>query len=157
MKTFLRALCAMFLFIGLNACDSDLIWDYAPIVLDLEVVNAQGQDLLDSTVVGNINGQKITATFQGKTYQRDVNVSSRAYFAVFRGLITHKASSGYTLRFGELSGEETFNNEKLVIDWGDGKKDVITIYNRLVKEGKIKRRFYLNGKEQDSSTFIFQK
>ena len=67
------------------------------------------------------------------------------------------------LSFGELDGQEELKNVDLIIYWGDGTSDTITIFNhfkwKLSGEPSITRRYYVNGKqtESDIATFRFVK
>ena len=68
------------------------------------------------------------------------------------GLQTMKFETGkYFLTFGEFNGDDTFDNEKVIIDWNDGTQDVITFSSKLIWKSKNKpvfdRKFCLNGKD----------
>ena len=74
------------------------------------------------------------------------------YLAHFNGLQTMKFETGkYFLTFGEFNGDDTFDNEKVIIDWNDGTQDVITFSSKLIWKSKNKpvfdRKFCLNGKD----------
>ena len=122
---------------GFTACDDsgsdDMIWDFAPIELYIAVQDAQGNDLLNP--------------------EKDVPISqTKAYLAHFNGLQTMKFETGkYFLTFGEFNGDDTFDNEKVIIDWNDGTQDVITFSSKLIWKSKNKpvfdRKFCLNGKD----------
>ena len=122
---------------GFTACDDsgsdDMIWDFAPIELHIAVQDAQGNDLLN--------------------HEKDVPISqTKAYLAHFNGLQTMKFETGkYFLTFGEFNGDDTFDNEKVIIDWNDGTQDVITFSSKLIWKSKNKpvfdRKFCLNGKD----------
>ena len=49
------------------------------------------------------------------------------------------------------NGDDTFDNEKVIIDWNDGTQDVITFSSKLIWKSKNKpvfdRKFCLNGKD----------
>lgn len=147
--------------VGFTACnnsndegDDDMIlWDFAPIVLYIEVQDAQGNDLLNPETPGCIAQQGIKAIYNGKTYEKDIPVvQTRDYLARLYGLQTIKSKAGkYVLTFGEFNGDDTFDNEQVTIDWNDGTQDVITFSSKLTwkseKEPAINRKFYLNGKD----------
>ena len=151
-------LCTLFLV----ACDNEeealTIWDYSPVVCYVAVEDADGHDLLDPQTEGNILGQDIKADFMGDTYELNAEVvQTRYYLARFTGLqlVYGGDEERYYLRFGELAGENTYENEPLTLHWGDGSTDVITVYNRLLihaqDDHEIVRRFSLNqGPEQES-------
>lgn len=156
--------------ISLTACDNKddnkdddemLIWDFAPIVLNLSVQDAQGNDLLNPETEGSIANQGIKAIYHGEIYEKDSVVSqTKAYLAQFAGLQTSKSKDGkYYLTFGEFNGDDTFDNEQVEIDWNDGTKDEISFSSKLTwkskKEPVINRKFTLNGKEIDSEFGYF--
>ena len=113
----------------------------------------QGNDLLNPETPGNIAKQGIKAIYNGKIYEKDVPISqTKAYLAHFNGLQTMKFETGkYFLTFGEFNGDDTFDNEKVIIDWNDGTQDVITFSSKLIWKSKNKpvfdRKFCLNGKD----------
>ena len=84
-----------------------------------------------------------------------LNERTRAYMAYFTGLQTEVSKDGkYYLTFGEFNGDHTFDNEKVEIDWNDGKEpSVITFSSKLTwkskKEPVFDRKFCLNGQEID--------
>ena len=61
--------------------------------------------------------------------------------------------------FGELDGAADFDNEDLVINWGDGTSDTVTVFNKFKWNAdgspSITRRFYVNGQKQDSDIAVF--
>lgn len=154
-------LLCIFCCINFTSCDpanndneDDLIWDFAPIVLYISVQDAQGNDLLNPLTKGSIANQGIKAIYKGQTYEKDVPVErTRAYMAYFAGLQTEINKDGkYYLTFGEFNGDRTFDNEKVEIDWNDGKeKSVITFSSKLTwkskKEPVFNRKFCLDGEE----------
>ena len=147
---------------------SDVIYDIAPIVLRVYLVDSDGTDLLDPANAGNgIDVSGITAEFQGKTYvlsdkeQGVREVGTKAYMPYFSGLNLESDPYGrWMLSFGELDGEENFDNEDFTINWGDGTSTVITIFNKFKWKTSgspsITRRFYVDGKKQDSDIATFK-
>ena len=156
-------LLCIFCCINFTSCDpanngeDDLIWDFSPIVLYISVQDAQGNDLLNPLTKGSIANQGIKAIYKGETYEKDapLNERTRAYMAYFTGLQTGVSKDGkYYLTFGEFNGDHTFDNEKVEIDWNDGKEpSVITFSSKLTwkskKEPVFDRKFCLNGQEID--------
>lgn len=154
-------LLCIFCCINFTSCDpannegDDIIWDFAPIVLYISVQDAQGNDLLNPLTKGSIANQGIKAIYKGETYEKDAPLKerTRAYMAYFSGLQTEINRDGkYYLTFGEFNGDHTFDNEKVEIDWNDGKeKSVITFSSKLTwkskKEPVFNRKFCLNGEE----------
>lgn len=154
--------------INFTACESennedDLIWDFYPIVLSISVQDAQGNDLLNPLTKGSIANQGIKALYKGETYEKDVLVErTRAYMAYFYGLQTHVDQKGkFYLTFGEFNGESTFDNEEVIIDWGDNTRDVITFSSKLTWKSKnepvFDRKLCLNGKEIGEQGLVITK
>lgn len=153
-----------FLIMGFSfaACDNeDKLWDIAPIILQIQLSNENGEDLLHPDTPGSYADKTITATYQGKTYTKDVFEDNkipygRAYLATLFGIYTVQQNNGcYALKFGELDGEETYENETITLDWADGTQDVITFSSRLKWKGgkpKFNNWYKLNGKEVDNDT-----
>lgn len=137
---------------GMTAsCSSgeDPIWDIAPVVISVKVLSPEGYSVLNENTAS-----KISATYQGKTYV--CHSRTRTYMPDFYGL----AYTNDYLLFGELSGEETYHAEEIVIDWGDGsKRDTITFSHRLEwKHDKptFKQEFRLNGKVTTDQMVIYK-
>ena len=145
-------------FVGCSDHDEidDLIIDFAPIQINVMAESQDGKDLLNPTVEGNLLTQNIKAVYRGEEYTNGASSKSRVYVPKFFGLITVKLQNGkYALSFGELDGGKDFKNEEIIIDWGDGKQDVITFSNTVKWEGKnpdITRSFQLNGKTVATDT-----
>lgn len=146
-----------------NEGNDDIIWDFAPINFIIAVQDAEGNDLLNPLTEGHILEQDIKAIYQGKEYKLNEQVAqTRDYLAILRGLQAFMTEDGrYMLFFGELDGTDTYDNETLTLDWGDGTTDVITFSSRLTwnspEDPEFNRHFYLNGVEQESSTFLLTK
>ena len=103
-----------------NDDDDDLIWDIYPLELIIEVVDKDGNNLMDPNNEHNILESGITATFMGESYQLyDINnyKMTRAYMPTPYGLVYRKfyGSNQYFMYFGELDGTVNINKESLVI------------------------------------------
>lgn len=140
---------------------SDIIYDINPIVLHIYVNDADDRNLLDGRE-GSLDTKNISATYEGETYS--VELQTKYYMPSFRGLVLKKDSNGNNeLVFGELDGAKNLDYVDLVISWGNGTSDTITIFNdyKVKSNGKldITRRFYVNGKKMDSdiAKFVFVK
>lgn len=140
---------------------SDMIYDITPIVLHIYVNDADGRNLLDGRE-GSLDTKNISATYEGETYS--VELQTKYYMPSFRGLILKKDSNGNNeLVFGELDGAKNLDYVDLVISWGNGTSDTITIFNdyKVKSNGKldITRRFYVNGNkmDRDIDKFVFVK
>ena len=159
----LIALVAMF--VGLTACeeeDGGMIYDFAPIEIHFTLTGENGEDLLDPATPGTYADLPVKATFRGKTYEKDVfdkllPPQSRAYLAILYGIYTTRLMKDgrYALAFGELDGSDTYENETIILEWGDGSVDEIKFSSRIKwKNGKPKgiRTFKLNGEEVAKDT-----
>lgn len=147
--------------VNFTACNGEdvedmAIWDFTPIVLQISVQDTQGNDLLNPETEGSIADQGVKVIYKEETYEKDSVVSqTKAYLAHFEGLQTIKSDEGkYYLTFGEFNGDDTFDNEQVIVDWNDGTKDTISFSSKLTWRSKnepdIKRKFLLNGKEVES-------
>ncbi len=154
--------------ISLSSCASvgdDVIWDIAPIDVQIYVNNADGENLIDpDETEGTLDITKITAEWEGETYSVSTEESgpqTKYYLPHFCGLTVNADSFGkWRLCFGELDGQENMDNRKLVIHWGDGSSDTITIFNKFKWKANgdpsITRRFYLNGEKLSSDIATFK-
>lgn len=146
-----------------NEYPDDIIWDFAPINFTFFVQDEQGNDLLSPLTEGNILGQDIKATYRGKEYKLNELTlpNTKAYLATLYGLHIVEREDGSCLCFGELQGEDTYEDETITLDWGDGTRDVITFSSRLTwnspEDPEFDRHFYLNGVEQEGPQFVLTK
>lgn len=166
LKQFFGLLASCMLTFGFTACEKDgpadgAIWDFYPINFYFTLTGENGEDLLNPATPGSYAGLNITATYEDKTYEKDVFEDnkipySRAYFAHLFGIYTTKLEDGrYALCFGELDGSDTYKDATLTLQWGDGTTDVITFSSKLKWKGHdpvINRSFKLNGKEVAKDT-----
>ena len=88
-------------------------------------------------------------------------ISTKAYMPQFSGLMLQVDRYGkWMISFGELDGTENIDNEDLVINWGDGTTNTITIFNhfrwKFNGSPAITRRFYVDGKKQDTDIAVFK-
>lgn len=116
-----------------------------PVKIYFAVRDADGNDLLDKDVEGNLLGQEIKAVFQGQEYK--LNETEPVFYpwiTVFKGLrlVDERIGGrdeGYLLCFGELLGSNVLDNEPLTLDLGDGRQELVTIYNRVDESGALLR------------------
>lgn len=132
----------------LSGCGFGMTWDIAPVIVEMEVVDAEGHNRFDEKTAGNWLQSTVTATFEGETY-RFPSPETRTYAAILRGLYIESFSFGpregaVYFAFGELSGE-TDRSSDLVISWPDGTTDTITIDNRF--------RWRVNGYPDKKTSF----
>ena len=120
LKQFFCLLTSCMLAFGFTACEKDgpaegAIWDFSPINFYFTLTGENGEDLLNPATPGSYAGLNITATYEDKTYEKDVFEDnkvpySRAYFAHLFGIYTTQLEDGrYALCFGELDGADTYN------------------------------------------------
>ena len=132
--------------------------DYYPIEFVVSVCDAEGNDLLDSASPSAINLGGIKMLYNGEEYTlNEEHSSTRAYEAYFYGIKIEYDTTNekYELWIGEFNGDEFFDNIDITIDWGDGRSDILTLYNKIVApydgEAHIDRRFYLNGEQVENN------
>ena len=92
--------------------------------------------------------------YNGEEYTLNKEQSStRAWPADFYGikLEYNTTKERYELWMGEFEGGDFYDNVDIIIDWGDGSSDTITLYNKIVApydgDFHIDQRFYLNGEQ----------
>lgn len=128
------------------------IWDISPVVVALQVVNANGVDLLNPDNQNSYAAANIKALYSGKEYECNKSISevyTKAYLPHFYGLKIFKNNIGsYYLHFGELEGAKSYSNEEVIIFWGDGTSDKIK-FNRTFRwihgDPDISEDWFLNG------------
>ena len=80
---------------------------------------------------------------------------TKAVYVPFEGLKVYYAErfKRYALDFGPFLGDDVYNNEMVIFDWGDGsKRDTVTFSNDYWINGPdagVERSFYFNGKKTD--------
>ena len=170
MKRIFNILTAAVLVMSCSVVNSDMVYDIAPIVSYIYLEDSDGQNMLDpNTREESFDISQISAEFRGQTYAVDMSrfnetgawISTKAYMPQFSGLMLQVDRYGkWMISFGELDGTEDIDNENLVINWGDGSSNTITIFNnfRWKWDGSpvITRRFYVDGKKQDTDIAVFK-
>ncbi|MBP5765096.1 MAG: hypothetical protein J6W47_08265 [Bacteroidales bacterium] len=177
MKTKLPLLTGSMLFLlgtGMfTSCDEDpvdIIYDFAPIVLQVSLSDQEGHNLLDSTSAYAIDLQKVQISMYDQTFQLgladslfwqyvSVNapaanpsdvMQTRMYLAQpFQPFLRHD-SVGWQIWIGEFDGADAQN--ECTIRWNDRDEDRLSYkstvhYKRNGELKSITRRYYLNGKE----------
>lgn len=147
---------------------SDYLSDISPIVLQIYLSDEDGANLLDPELKDNpVHVKDISATFRGRTFSvgaadgGDIDTRGVTFYPEQTGLrLVTDFYGNYMLLFGAIDGQENLDNEDLVLNWGDGTSDVITIFNnfRWKSNGSpsITRRFYVNGEKQESDIATFR-
>lgn len=173
--TLASLLIALFSFTFTACIDSDdsdmVITDYAPITFYMQVNDASGKSLLSPEK----NADFFTGTYisyYGKEFPivdcRDYTaddwnrhtVVSRYYMPRFYGFILVNIDGEPRLYFGEFDGAVATQNESFIIHWADGSTDEVSYSNKFSSEGNKTintRKYYLNGKELESSSITFIK
>lgn len=104
---------------GNNHCD--MIWDLITPDVCIIVTNADGENLLDPDVEGNILNSGIKVEYNDETYP--ITSRTRETLAMWYGLrVEAYAFNDDTpaLKFGEFS-TDGYHGETFTIDWGNGK------------------------------------
>lgn len=145
----------------LSACDSEVIYDIAPTVLKIVLVDEDGNNLLDRSVPGNWAGEAMNIEYKGKEYSavwtaEELYPRSRMYVPMFSGLVWSKITEpndAGCLWFGEFSGEKDFDMslkfsiEKLNSDYEFG------FYQKTIGEnGNRTNCIIYNGKKEKGTT-----
>ncbi len=173
MKKYFKIIRAAVLFVlslsSLASCGSDemdinVIYDITPVACRIQVVDANGNNLLNSIAENALDTSKVVAVYKGVEYPCKpdpwLDYESKAIPASFYGLIlvNRKNITGPALLFGEFNGAKSYTNEEIVIKWGDGTSDTIK-FDRQFKWNKnqmptIKHEWYLNGVKQSDDEFF---
>lgn len=139
MKRFVIYMMTMLAVYVLTACSSenenrgDVIWDIAPVQLDIFITDNQGHDLLDSTFQGNLI-KDISATYQGEEYPLITEdeyfekiygeAKTRFYMPQFYGLMLHRYrywshesfhDGDFEMIFGEFDGTEDVDKREITL------------------------------------------
>ena len=164
LKGITTILLTVYLFVG---CDSDVIWDIAPVEFGIFISDSEGNDLLDSTFQDNLI-KDITVSYQGEIYpvmtefeyyeKLNANNQTRAYMPTFYGLILRQSwnsktfsSSDFMLVFGEFDGEEDIDRREITLNLPNGCQTRLAYKNNFKWKSngnpKASTVFYLDDKE----------
>ncbi len=107
---------------GLSRKDYEI--DFVPITFKIIPIDKDGNNIMHT-----LSGVKVTAEWRGTIYEKDSSViTTRVNPAHFYGLM----STDTCLVFGDLQRGKKYENEHIIINWEDGKKDII-IFNHELK------------------------
>ena len=158
-----------------NNDDDCIIVDWTPVMLWVELVDENGNDLLDpSNETKWYDGA--TITYRGKTYTAEdttdkiytdnttnapANCATRYLlpveygFKLIRKEWQFKDEKGFILLFGQIDGAQDMD-EDLVITWPDGKQNTIHYHcsDHNYKEVSVIRWYALDGVRQESNRFV---
>ena len=134
------------------------IIDWVPVTFQVRVQDEQGKDLLDpandnSWLIGtkmHLRGLTIDLDETGITVP-----VTKELPAEYRGFRLEKGPDYYYLAFGEFDGGADYDEEDMMIQWPDGKVNVIT-YSRKLNRVKVdaKQKFELDGVECSNPIII---
>lgn len=122
-----------------TTANGEIIWDYSPVVISIQVLSPHSYSTLPYTDLSTVR-----AEFRGESYYCGVAPEpSRTILPNFYGL---KAQNDYLL-FGELNGAETYDHEQLIINWGNDaiKNDTIVFSRTISSNGKVEMDYWVNG------------
>ena len=110
-------------------------WEPLPLKFYIMLFNEDGKDLLNPDTKNDVASNRVTATLRGVEYVMDDPVYADTC-SVFKGLRKNKQKYGdkFYLTLGEFDGKENYEDEELVLDWGNGRKDVIVFTSKMVME-----------------------
>lgn len=158
MKRFLSFVYLAVILISLTGCgDDDVLWDIAPTRVQLNVVNQDGENLLDPNVDGNIWGETATLIIDGKStdYVIERNPRSRAMLAIFYGVYLENLTGTEYLTIGEWQTEKSAEYDMTLIIRGKSYSiRVVNDFKWKHNEPKIKRTYFLDGKQTDNPMTI---
>ena len=145
----------------------DVLWDFTPITIYVNIVDDAGKSLVDPQNPDNILDRDIHIVYNGKRHDlinywdlKPALPQSRAILAKWNGIVT-----GYTpgynntpklprLLIGEWNGDATLEMETVTLVWDNGQRtDELAVYNHVTwrkHQPVINRGFYLDGIEQES-------
>lgn len=139
--------------LSLTSCEKEeVIMDYVPVRIFINIHDAAGNDLLAPTAENSLRGE-LTVTYGGETYtvEKEPQRSSRAYLAQLTEPYIKPGEKGYTLVLGEWAGNGRYDNEQAVLNWPDGTHTTISF--TLQKNGWTHAKFYLDGQKNASNEF----
>ena len=135
-------------------CSCAKIIDWVPVTFQVRVQDARGKDPADDN--SWLIGTKIH--FRGITVDLDetgISPVTRALPAEYRGFRLEKGSDYYYLAFGEFEGGADLDEEDMMIQWPDGKVNVITYSRKLNRvKADAKQVFKLDGVECSNPIII---
>lgn len=145
-----------------NDEDDFVIWDFVNYSIPISVINEAGNDLLDSTVVGNILKNDIILTYKTKEFKIEKRPATETRFNMPEPLglrLRHTTYQPvYYLTFGEFSPAKNYKAETFTINWGDGTTDVIKfdiyITWKSKNEPEVHTAVYLNNKLYEKEGLI---
>ncbi|MCM1029232.1 MAG: hypothetical protein NC342_04630 [Pseudoflavonifractor sp.] len=181
---FLTSLFMSLLCVILASCDSkdepeNPVIDYTPVGFVLDIVDNNGNSLLDKTRADNILSDGLYMEMDGKRFNlsdslyqsmragRSAEPAARANSSEFHGLQLilntdkdnfYSPKGRFLLLFGYFNGGESFDHEMTLVWPERGSKYLLQIINSVTfdseKNASISRSFFLNGKKVDGGSII---
>lgn len=171
-----RLLFATIMLLAFFACDEDevvgwedyVIWDISPIEFRILVLDENGNDLITDKENSDVL-QGLKLWYNNECYLLEDGESvmvTRYYMPTFYPFQILPYPIAYNLYaedvgnvenvlvLGEWDGSDNFDSEEVVLEWGDGSKDVFTFSNSVQhdkSELQITRNLYHNGEEIEGS------
>lgn len=114
----------------LSACskdeeDENIVWDFWSYNIVFSVVDAEGRDLLDPAVEGNILDNDIRIHYDDRVY---ATVDERRSLEQGALALRHgydERPGRYVLAFGRFSPRDRYLGQTFAIDWGDGTRNEV--------------------------------
>lgn len=151
LKQIIMALVAVLPLTFMVSCSDDddgdgpekgVMWDIYPVDIIIDIVDAQGNNLLDPDVPGNIVGQELTVDYEGKTYGTEWNAlslspnQSRMILVEFYGLKhylinrihPYSSSRRWALFLGDLRGDCDYDTT-MVLKYKDREFEIRVVNN----------------------------
>ena len=142
---------------AIQSPNKELAMSISPIVFNIYLTDTLGGNMLTKSKERYADRDSIKAIFRGKEYyiniKPDNSKENSTLSSDFTGLTLAnypQTMSPHPLKFGELDGTETFENENLIMDWGSLGRDTITFTSKIEwvdNRPTFIRRYALNGKE----------
>ena len=142
-----------------NTAEEPPLPDPLPFNFLFIVQDADGNDLLDAKMPGNVLSQPIKDIYNGKELpldsMKDKWVPGSPVDITFSGLTLHEGGDSYYLEFGLFDSQKDYKNETFIIDWGDGSTTTVTFsrYYDRTPTGEKKDFHYevlVNGKQKET-------
>lgn len=174
MKKYLFVSLGVLMAMSLTSCSSDddntsgdVIWDFSPIIYRVLLEGANGQDLLDPNVEGNLR-EAVSVVCNDSVFYPDSsdvftveeikNHMTRYYFPDPLRLKIRKGDgqrkNRYMLAFGEFDRAQSHEWQEVTLQVGEAKQIKLAFHNETSKQGDgtpiLKCDFYYNGTKYTS-------
>lgn len=164
----LASMLAVVVLAGCSSSDEPeegVVWDISPVTVLVDVVDADGNDLLNPEVEGNIVDGAASVDYKGQTYPVSWRTpyygyeGTRAYRATFQGALHHpvdrfkpvSAQNPWILEIGELAGDENYDvTMQLKISEKTYSIRVVNEFSWKKHNPRIETTVYLDGVKQES-------